>query len=63
MEKDKYTVLLDELAEALKNKNETILLQACEIERLKQVIRDAKSINEITCAQPQKIEKRNGREE
>lgn len=63
MEKDKYTVLLDELAEALKNKNETILLQACEIERLKQVIRDAKSINETTCGQPQKIEKRNGREE
>lgn len=35
MEKDKYEILLSELAEVLKKKNETIAFQGYEIEGLK----------------------------
>lgn len=52
MEKEKYEILLAELAEVLKKKNETITLQGYEIESLKQKLELAEK------GAKQKIEKR-----
>lgn len=45
MNKEKYEVLIEELTDLLKTKNETILIQKYEIERLKNKIDDITKSN------------------
>lgn len=57
MEKDKYEILLSELAEVLKKKNETIMFQSYEIESLKKKLEDAEN-SVKNSGKPQNIERR-----
>ena len=57
MEKDKYEILLSELAALLKKKNETIEFQGYEIERLKKRLEAAEN-SVKNSGKPQNIERR-----
>lgn len=57
MEKDKYEILLSELAEVLKKKNETIMFQSYEIESLKKKLEAAEN-SVKNSGKPQNIERR-----
>lgn len=57
MEKEKYEILLSELAALLKKKNETIEFQGYEIERLKKRLEAAEN-SVKNSGKPQNIERR-----
>lgn len=52
MEKEKYKILLDELASVLRQKNETILMQSHEIAALKEKLEEVEKSAIAAAAKP-----------